>query len=363
MGHSKTLFAMAILTVALSLMTFALSADSDADPPTTGQCGDDMHWTFYPDQSRLVIEGAGKMYDYDEEDERWGDHLNSPDDSITVEILEGVTTIGDNAFIYCRGMATIIIPEGVDTIGKNAFQFCSNLTSIDIPASLKTIEGSPCLNCYSLESVNVDSGNKYYKSVDGVLFDKDMDALIVYPTARSGEYAIPNDVKTIPDRVFAYSNITKVTIPGSVETISEQSFAYSNHLTTVTICDGTAMIEGQAFYGCEALETATIPDTVLTIGQYAFHGCNSLKNAVIPYSVNTIGDYAFGEIKFYDGTKELSQYDLHGHVFKGENKILKAVPQPIEGYIVSFVDTGGTSLAESMTTGEDGKLSYLPDLE
>ena len=46
----------------------------------------------------------------------------------SVVIPDGVTTIGSNAFSYCRSLTSVSIPEGVTVIGTDAFKNCPNVT-------------------------------------------------------------------------------------------------------------------------------------------------------------------------------------------------------------------------------------------
>ena len=79
-----------------------------------------------------------------------------------------------------------IIPEEyegikVTSIGKHAFLGCSKLASITIPGSVTSIGSYAFYDCYSLTSITVSDNNKYYKSIDGVLFDKNVQKIIAYP--------------------------------------------------------------------------------------------------------------------------------------------------------------------------------------
>ena len=56
-----------------------------------------------------------------------------------VVLPEGVTSIGNNAFILCNKLEKIIIPEGVERIESGAFWCCSGLTEIVFPETLKYI--------------------------------------------------------------------------------------------------------------------------------------------------------------------------------------------------------------------------------
>ena len=48
-----------------------------------------------------------------------------------VEIGEGVTSTGNNAFQYCYSLASVVIPESVTSIGSNAFYNCYGVRCYD----------------------------------------------------------------------------------------------------------------------------------------------------------------------------------------------------------------------------------------
>ena len=50
----------------------------------------------------------------------------------TITIPEGVTSIGEYAFLNCSGLTSVTIPEGVTSIGEYAFRGCTGLTSVTI---------------------------------------------------------------------------------------------------------------------------------------------------------------------------------------------------------------------------------------
>ena len=142
-----------------------------------------------------------------------------------ITIPASVTKIGDTAFWYATNLSQINIPSNVKEIGISAFGYTA-LTTLTIPASVETI-GNGAFRIPDLYSINVADGNKNYKSVDGVLYSKDMTEFICYPAAKAGKtYTIPNGVETIHKYAFRYvDELTSLTIPRTVtKTVSDNGY-------------------------------------------------------------------------------------------------------------------------------------------
>ena len=125
-------------------------------------------------------------------------------------------------------------------------------------------------------------GSADYSSSDGVLFNADKSALVLYPAGKAGApYKIPTSVKTIKTYAFYQaSKLTSVTIPSTVETFETYAFSESG-LTTLDIPEGITSIgdpntNASTFSGCKSLTTVTIPETVKVLAGLAFNGCTSL---------------------------------------------------------------------------------------
>ena len=76
--------------------------------------------------------------------------------SITqVMFLLNITRVGEYACKWAVNLATVEIPEGVTSIGCGAFWCCSKLTSVTFPKTLANIQRSAFNRCSSLEVVNL----------------------------------------------------------------------------------------------------------------------------------------------------------------------------------------------------------------
>lgn len=123
------------------------------------------------------------------------------------------------------------VPAGVKKIIGNSFSDCKYLISIDVPGSVEVINGNAFSSYDSkIANINVDGDNKIYTSKDGVLFDKEMKALILYPYGRKDkEYLIPEGVTTIRENAFLNCvALLQLTIPESVTTIEKSGLPYRN---------------------------------------------------------------------------------------------------------------------------------------
>lgn len=72
-----------------------------------------------------------------------------------VTIPEGVTCIGDAAFMGCRRLSSVMIPSSVTNIGESAFYNCDGLTCVTIPGSVTSIGYEAFRNCSGLVVVHV----------------------------------------------------------------------------------------------------------------------------------------------------------------------------------------------------------------
>ena len=68
-------------------------------------------------------------------------------------IPNSVTSIGNEAFRYCRNLTSVKIPNSVTSIGYRAFQNCSSLTSVTIGNGVEAISSSAFANCSNLVDV------------------------------------------------------------------------------------------------------------------------------------------------------------------------------------------------------------------
>lgn len=199
----------------------------------------------------------------------------------------GATTIGNQIFYGCTSLETVEMPEAV-TIGTELFKECSSVKNLTISGNCTSFGGEdeePFLNCTSLESVTVTSGDGIYSSENGVLFNKDKTAIVLYPQAKKDK---------------------KYKAPKSVKEIGPSAFYHCKYLESADI-SGVEILRDYAFEGCEKLKKAKLSKNLKQIGADAFYGCKALTSLRFYDKLEYIGEGAFGEC--YNENADLDNID------------------------------------------------------
>ena len=309
-----------------------------------GKCGDHATWFFDSKTGKLTISGEGDM-----DSVGWEDHKGK---ITSVEIENGITSIGNYAFSGCENLSSITIPDSVTRIGDSAFDSCTGLTSITIPESVTRIGDSAFESCTGLTSITIPESvteidyNAFYGCTGitdvycyadpaNLTWDEgDCDDFIISETGKPTtichvreEYLDDYNAKfgaesenpvNVTFKAEAMGNCGdhaywrfdpdtgKLTISGTgamydyefefdSETVTVNSpwYNYADNITSVEIEKGITSIGASSFDSCTRLASVKIPDSVTSIGGYAFSDCTGLTSITIPDSVTSIKYCAF----------------------------------------------------------------------
>ena len=234
-------------------------------------------------------------------------------------------TIGEEAFSYCYGFTTFKIPDSVTVVGAKAFRMCQNLVTLELSAKMETAStGNSSLveECAALQAVLVPEDHAYLTSIDGVLYDKQLTILYIYPqgkgamttpipdtvhTIEGGAFfryqgasiQLPASLRYIRSYAFTYSNLESVVLPASVQEINRNAFQNCQKMTQFIFEEGSKLeiIDQQAFMSCNALLAIQLPDSITSIGQQAFSSNIKLTELVLPAALRHLGNFAFNSCR------------------------------------------------------------------
>lgn len=281
------------------------------------ECGPKATEIYYPDTSNW--NNYYKCYNYNaytHEISGTGsvDSTGAKDDTkynTPIVINEGITELKDGCFNK-QSISSITLPETLTKIGNNCFTN-SKITSIKLPAALEeigdsnfpasisTVQIPPLVSNFpisnfkelpNLVSITVHEDSKYYKSINGVLYNYDLSEIIYCPNGKSGVINIPNSVKRIGDACFyKCKELTAIHLPSSIESIGDCSFMGIS-LDMLILPNSITSIGSDCFNNTTIKKKFSFPKQITTIPNSAFYKA-SIPNDRFLQNVVCIEDYAF----------------------------------------------------------------------
>ena len=211
-----------------------------------------------------------------------------------IEFSSSTKTIRPRAFMLCERLTTVHLNEGLDTIEEQAFFRCTKLNMVTFPTSLRHIESS-FLGCSGLTEIHLNEGLE----VIGAEAFKDCRNLKTFK--------IPKSVKHIGAHAFRDCKCLKyLAFPSSLETMGENAFAYCKGLETIEFDEQCELriISKRSFFMCKGLRQVTgLPEKLTKIQSEAFAYCSQLGLCDLPPGVRTIEKWAFSFCKNLDAIK------------------------------------------------------------
>lgn len=175
----------------------------------------------------------------------------------SIDFGNSVSIIESSAFSGCSGITSLTIPNSVTEIGPNAFSGC-NITTVTIPNSVTKIWGGIFYDCNELYEIKVDPDNKFYTSIDGVLYNLDVSCIIQYPNGKYGEYIIPNSIDKIESGALGNcKGITSLTIPHYLS-VDNYAFGSCSGLTEVNYTGDQLMSAYSSIFSSRTYRKATL---------------------------------------------------------------------------------------------------------
>ena len=241
----------------------------------------------------------------------------------TIELSEGLKSIGRFAFYKCERLRPLTIPESTEHIGENAFLMTNDMElyfrSEMLPMYLDDNWDSDVKAYFTGTSEIVETENWKYavlkngtvsiieylgsdKNIDLANFEGGPVSVIsgyAFSAKKIESIILPETLTQIQRYAFSDNReLSSVTVPASVKLIAHHAFCNTG-IQSLTFCgDGPEVIEQYAFAYTRSLSAVTLPSGLQKLGRYAFFcsGINSIDFAD-GYSINAIPEAAFSETK------------------------------------------------------------------
>ena len=291
-----------LILICLTAPGFCLAARA----AESGECGLNARYAL-DSNGVMTISGAGAI-DYP----FWGDSRIQ-----SVQIGNGITSIGKGIFLRCINLTTVKLPESLTSIGASAFLGCENLLDIQYAGNRLDWEEIDWLEIAGFPENAVVSYGKTPPA--DITWQLDGNGLLTI-SGRGRMWNYQADTAPWHER---RAEIKRVRIESGVTQIGNYAFMDCMNLTDITIPNSVTRIGARAFQSCDKLISIVIPNSVKNL-DYAFEGCFDLTSVTIPASVAVIkantfkGCMALSDI-WYAGSKAEWQEILIADVSLDEN--------------------------------------------
>ena len=187
----------------------------------------------------------------------------------------------------------LVIEEGVEAFrqhlngGASTSNHNYGLETITLPSTLKEYDA---FSAKDLKRIDVAEGNPNYKSVDGVLYNKEMTELITLPaSADMEEYTTPDSVTKVLGIAMDYiKTIKKITIADSVKTLELGAVASTTGLEELVIGSGIEEMGDVVVRDCYGLKKLTI-EASCRYSAESFSHCPDLEEVYIEGTPTAFG--------------------------------------------------------------------------
>ena len=253
-------------------------------------------------------------------------------------VVEGVHMLGNMVMEVCdripdsaRNISKSVNFSGrtltvhdISIVSRLYSKYCPSKVIIDNDGVINPQDLRTVLRNSGIASIEISSGNPYYSTHDGVVYNHDRTYLFGCPSGRTGKVVIPDGVKEINESAFYGCKITDVVIPDSVTAIGASAFALAN-IESFTIGKGMDTIPESMFSSCRNLTDIKIPAHIKKIEEYAFSNIK-IHSVELPEGLTEVGANAFVFSLDCDYDTEVvlpsSLKKLNNHSFDGVNHIV-----------------------------------------
>ena len=280
-------------------------------------------------------------------------------------IPNSVETIAKGAFAQVQHITAVKL-NNVKKISEGAFYSVRNLRNVELGASVETIEDGAITGSPDFTRFAVDSNNPNYTAdAEGIIYTKNKEELVLYPSGRAGEYSTLPTTKKIRRRAFYYAQkVTKVNFNSALENIDNDAFQVTTALNEITFAAPSNLTRiGTWVFYMSGLTKLELPASLKEIGSNAFKDNKNLKTVTVADNsqLESIDTYAFTgnsnlESFTFEGSTALKT--IRGNAFSNDTKLASFdVPANVETINRAAFD--GTSSMKHVTFQAPAKIKTI----
>ena len=314
-------------------------------------------------------------------DNAFSNAMGSYDSLTSITIPSSVTKIGTRAFKNTN-ISSVTLPSGLQKIGDEAFYGCNELNGVTIGQNVNELGSNAFGGCNKLTNITVNSQNAKYTSENGVLYTKNKDKLVCYPSGKTAtSFTVDTACLELSNYAFTNNASLQTLNLNNVNTINSYAvincpvlatlnapktdFIYSAGVAATKLTDEAEdVVIGKVMYKkTSAGETVVVGDNIESISAYAFVGNDSVKKVVLGKNVESVCEYAFTGCSTLENIEALN-LDKVVHLGMGaldgcsENIDIK-VPSNNLGNYKTDAAKGWTEYADKITTKQVGVKYYV----
>ena len=327
--------------------------------------------TKFKDEDGVVLTQDGKTlvaYPFARRgvpDPNYNDPLATMHAGEVYTIPNSVETIAKGAFAQVQHITAVKL-NNVKKISAGAFYSVRNLRNVELGASVETIEDGAITGSPDFTRFAVDSNNPNYTAdAEGIIYTKNKEELVLYPSGRAGEYSTLPTTKKIRKRAFYYAQkVTKVNFNSALENIDNDAFQVTTALNEITFAAPSNLkrIGTWVFY-MSGLTKLELPASLKEIGSTAFSKNNNLKTVSVAANsqLESIGTSAFSdnsnlESFTFEGSTALKT--IASEAFSNDTKLASFdVPANVE--TINRAAFNGTSSMKHVTFQAPAKIKKI----
>ncbi|MGN0210195.1 MAG: leucine-rich repeat protein, partial [Muribaculaceae bacterium] len=273
-----------------------------------------------------------------------------PNNLLSIRIPKSVTSIGANAFAYCKGLKSVVFGAGLTSIDSGAFSECRIKKAFWLPNTPPSGSSDVSATVHYVANDQYSFSNQTKYQFLSSMFT--VDGTVYVPISPSERTCDVVDCTYSPDDkdITIAETVTNKGVSMTVVTVKPYSHIGNPYIESASISHNGS-IGNYTFQNCTALQSAAVSN-VGSVGEYAFDGCTNLQELTLTNEGN-VANYAFYNTGSIANLTIANKGNLWPYAFKDSK--LQNVIITNEGFVGECAFSGCTAL-QTATISNQGNI-------